>query len=147
MAMIDGGEYAARMGHGVCRWVNELVPGAAQVVVTTAMAAGLTYNIPAGRRLMVTQYCFAVETTGDNCQFEFGFTDAVDGGGTFYPLGPHKHVYTGAANQGRTAYDQDIRPAEPISYAAGARCVTFRVDANDAACEITMGWHGWLEDE
>ena len=96
---------------------------------------------------MVTQYCFAVETLNDNCQFEFGFTDQPDGAGTFYGLGPHKHVYTGAANAGITSFDQDIRPAEPISYAAGARCITFRVDANDAACEITVGWHGWWELE
>lgn len=146
-AMIDGGEYAARMGQGVCRWVNDLVPNSSQVVLTAALAPGLVYNIPSGKRLMLTQYCYAVETASDNCQFEFGFTTQADGAGTFVPLGPHKHVATGAANTGRTAFDQEIVPAEPISYARGARCVTFRVDANDAACEITMGWHGWLEDE
>jgi hypothetical protein len=140
-SQIAGGEYAARQGRGLCGWANEKVPGAAQVVLADA---GLIYNIPAGRRVMVTQWCYAVETTSDDCQFEFGYVDA---GGTFRALGPHKHVYTGAANTGRTAYDQDITPAEPVSYAAGARRITFRVDANDAACEITMGWHGWWEYE
>ena len=148
MAALDGGEYASRQGHGVCRWVNEFVPGAAQVVITAAMAPGLIYNIPAGRRLMLSQYCFAVETTGDDCQFEIGFTDQPGGAGAFTPLAPHKHVYTGAANQGITAFDQDIRPAEPISYTRmGARSVTFRVDANDASCEITVAYHGWWEHE
>ena len=147
MAQLNGGEYASRLGRGVCRWVNELVPGAAQVVITAAMAPGLIYNIPADRRVMITQYCFAVETTNDNCQFEFGFTDQPNGAGTFTPLAPHKHVFTGAANAGITAFDQIIVPAEPISYARGARCITFRVDANDATCEITMGWHGWWENE
>ena len=75
------------------------------------------------------------------------YTDAVDGGGTFYPLGPHKHVATGAANTGRSSYDQDISPAARISYAQGARSITFRVDANDASAEITVGWHGWWEPE
>jgi hypothetical protein len=146
-AMLNGGEYASRMGRGVCRWVNEMIPGAAEVVITAAMAPGLIYNIPAGRRLMLSQYCIAIETTGDDCQFELGYTDQVDGAGTFTPMMPHKHVFTGAANQGLIDYEQPITPAEPVSYAAGARCITFRVDANDAACEITVGWHGWWGTE
>ena len=147
MSQITGGEYAARQGRGVCGWVNELIPGAALIVVTPAMAPILVYNLIPGTRVMITQYCYAVETTGDNCQFSFGFTTGVDATGVFRPLGPHKHVFTGAANAGRTAYDQEIMPAEPVSYAAGARSITFQVDANDAACEITMGWHGWWENE
>ena len=144
---LDDGLAATRAGDGVCGWVNELVPDAAEVVITTAMAANLTYNLSQGERVMVTQYCFAVETTGDDCQFEFGYTDQADGAGTFYPLGPHKHVYTGAANAGITSFDQEITPPEPITYSSGARCITFRVDANDVACEITVGWHGWSEVE
>lgn len=143
-AQLNGGEYASRLGRGVCGWANEITPGAALVVLATA---GLVYNIPAGRRVMLSQYCFAVETTGDNCQFEIGFTDQPNGAGTFTPLAPHKHVYTGAANAGITAFDQVIIPAEPISYAKGARSITFRVDANDATCTITVGWHGWWENE
>lgn len=143
-AQIDGGEYASRQGRGVCGWVNEAVPGAAQIVLNTG---SLTYNIPEGRRIMVGQYCYAVESINDDCQFEFGWTTAVDGGGTFFPVGPHKHVYTGAANTGRTSFDQDIKPAARISYAAGARCITFRVNANDGAAVITVGWHGWWEED
>ena len=141
MAMVLPLTYAALMNQSICGWVNEKVPGAALVVLTDA---GLIYDIPAGRQVLVTQYCYAVETTSDDCQFEFGYVDA---GGTFRGLGPHKHVYTGAANQGRTAYDQDIDPPMIIRYSQGARRITFRVDANDAACEITVGWHGvWLNE-
>jgi hypothetical protein len=148
MSQIDGGEYATRQGRGVCGWVNEIIPGAAQIVLTTAMAPILTYNLHPGTRVMVVQYCYALETVNDNCQFEFGYTDQADGAGTFYPLGPHKHVWTGAANAGRTAFDQDIGPPPAmIRYSAGARCITFRVDANDATAEVTMGWHGWWENE
>ena len=143
-AQLDGGEWASREGRGICGWANEVTPGAALKVLTDAT---LVYNIPAGKRVMVSQYCYAVETNSDNCQFEFGWTTAVDGGGVFHPLGPHKHVYTGAANQGRTAYDQDINPAARIAYSQGARSLTFRVNANDASCEITVGWHGWWEEE
>jgi len=143
-AQIDGGEYASRLGRGVCGWANEVTPGLNPIVLTTA---SLVYNIPAGRRIMIAQYCYAVETASDNCQFEFGWCDGADGTGTFHPVGPHKHVYTGASNTGRTAYDQDISPAARISYAQGARSITFKVDANDANCEITVGWHGWWEPE
>ena len=74
-------------------------------------------------------------------------TGYVDAGGTFHGLGPHKHVFTGAANTGRTAFDQDIDPPMVIRYSAGARRITFRVDANDATCQITVGWHGvWLNE-
>jgi hypothetical protein len=142
--VLNDGLAATRAGNGVCGWVNEKIPGAAQVVLTDA---GLIYNVPSGKRVMVTQYCFAVETTGDNCQFEFGWTDAANGAGTFTGVGPHKHVYTGAANSGITSFDQLITPPERLAYSDGVRCITFRVDANDATCEVTVGWHGWVENE
>jgi hypothetical protein len=144
---IDDGLAATRAGRGVCKWVNALTPGAAEVVLTTAMAPLLTYNLSPGERVMVTQYCYGVDTTSDDCDFEFGYTDQPDGAGTFYPVGPHKHIATGAANQGRESYDQEITPPEAVKYADGARCITFRVDCNDASCEVTMGWHGWSEDD
>jgi len=136
---------AARQGRTVCGWANEVTPGLNPVVLTTA---GLVYNIPADRLVMIVQYCYAVETTSDDCQFEFGWTDAANGAGTFHPVGPHKHVFTGAANTGRTAFDQPIGPPPAcIRYSEGARSLTFRVDANDANCEITVGYHGWWENE
>lgn len=140
-AQVDGGEFASRQGRGVCGWINEKVPGAAQVVLTDET---LIYRLRAGQVVFVSQYCFAVETTSDDCQFEFGYIDSL---GAFVPRGPHKHVYTGAANSGRTAYDQDIAPAMRLAYSDGVRTITFRVDANDASCEITCGWHGWWEEE
>jgi hypothetical protein len=147
IVVLDDGLAATRAGNGVCKWVNELVPGAAEVVVTTAMAPLLTYNLSEGERVMITQYCYGVDTVSDDCDFDFGYTDQADGAGTFYPTGPHHHIATGAANQGRESYDQEIVPAEPVAYSSGARCITFRVDANDAGCQVTMGWHGWSENE
>jgi hypothetical protein len=143
----DDGLQAARAGQGIVRWADELVPDAAEIVITTAMAATLTYNLSAGERVMVTQYTFAVETTSDDCSFTFGYTDAADGGGNFTQMAAHRHIYTGAANDGYTTHTRDIYPPEPITYSSGARCITFRVDANDAACTITVGWHGWSEHE
>jgi len=140
-AMVDGGEWASRQGRGVCGWINEKVPGAALVVLTDE---ALIWRLRPGTVVFVTQYCYAVETASDDCQFEFGY---IDSGGTFQPRGPHKHVYTGASNQGRTAYDQDIKPAMRLAYADGVRTITFRVDANDASCQVTVGWHGWWEEE
>lgn len=144
-AGIYGGEAAARDERGACGWVNELTPGGALIVVTRAMAPLLVYNLPLNACVFISQYCYAVETLSDSCTFEIGWTDAINGAGTFHPLGPHKHVYTGAANTGRTSFDQEIIPAEPVRYSQGARSITFRVEPNDQNCQITMGWHGWWE--
>ena len=147
--VIDGmvaepGIVASRAGQFACAMANEITPGAALVVLTTP---GLVFNLVPGNRCMMTQYCFAVETVNDDCSFEFGWCNGANATGVFHPIGPHKHVYTGAANQGITAFDQNIHPAMPVSYAWGARSITFRVQANDANCEITVGYHGYIEDE
>jgi len=141
------GDYAARQGQSLCHWQNDIMPGVAQIVLTTALAPGLVYNIPSGKRVFISQYCYAVETLSDNCVFEFGYTTGADGSGTFYALGPQKHLYTGAAIAGLTDHEQQIIPAGPLAYSIGARCITFRVTANDALCDITVGWHGWWENE
>lgn len=141
-AMLDAGEWAVRQGRHVCGWINEKTPGAALVVLTDA---GLVYNLRPGTAVFISQFCYAVETASDDCQFEFGYTTEANGAGTFVPLAPHKHVYTGAANLGRTAFDQDIRPFIMVTYESGARSITFRVDANDASAVITVGFGGWWE--
>lgn len=138
------GLYWQRQGNGVCKYLNDNTPGVAQIVLT---AAGLVYNLAAGTAIFITQYCYAVESVNDNCIFEFGWCDAADGGGTFTPIGPQKRVYTGAAWQGRTAFDQDVLPAGRFAYSDGVRSITFRVDANDASAVITVGYHGWWEPE
>ena len=66
MTQIDGGEYAARHHRGVCGWVNDLVPGGAEIVLTSA---SLVYNIPEDHRVMLTQYCYGVNTVSDSCRF------------------------------------------------------------------------------
>lgn len=144
--MVDNAAIAAvREGNYACGGANSLTPGAVLTVLNTP---GLVFNFVPGNRAMVTQYCFAVETVNDDCQFEFGWCDGPDATGNFHPIGPQKHVYTGAANQGITAFDQYIGPPPyPVSYRAGARSITFRVLANDAGCQITVGYWAWIEDE
>jgi hypothetical protein len=141
---IDGGEYAMRLGRGICKYLNNATPGVNWQVQT---AASILHNIAPGTVVFVGQYCYGVETVSDSGDFEFGYTDQPDGAGTFTALGPDKHVYTGGAQAGRTSVDQDIRPAGAIRYSDGARCVTFRMKGNDAGAQLTVGWHGWWEPE
>lgn len=125
-----------------------MTPGAAQVVLTNGPAGGqpgIYYNLSPGERILIRQCCFGVNTVNDNCYFEFGYTDGPNGTGTFYPTTPRFYVATGAAPEGRITYDKTMSPPPCFKYADGARSYTARVDANDANCQITVAWHGWME--
>ena len=43
--------------------------------------------------------------------------------------------------QKQTIYEYVIR------YSQGARCVTMRVQANDALAAVDLAWQGWVERE
>ncbi len=135
--------HAAREGRSFVRWVDETTPGAALLVLNDVT---LVYNIPINSRLIVTRYWFQVETANDDCEFWFGMTDAVNGGGTFTPIGPHDHIYTAGAVS-RIPHHITLVPPHNCSYAAGSRSTTFQVIANDGACEVNCGFAGWIEPE
>lgn len=127
-----------------------MTPGASQVVLTNGPQAdqpGIVYNLSPGQQIVISMFCFGVNTVNDDCDFEFGCTDTRNGEGAFTPCTPRFHVATGAAREGRATYDRV--PATPIvlKYSNGVRCVTMRVDANDAGCEITAAYNGWFENE
>lgn len=139
-------ERAAIDGRQFCRWVNDAVPGAAQTVLTNAPIGdqpGIYYNLSAGEVLYVAQICFGVVSVSDDCAFEFGYTDQPNGEGTFHPRTPEFFVRTGAAPQGRSTFERRFLPRQRFRYADGVRSLTFRVDANDAACVVTCAYHGW----
>ena len=147
-AIDDSGMAAVRRGTDIGRWINDKVPGASETVLTDGPAGdqpGIYYNLAEGETVYITQFVYGITTVSDDCAFELGFTDAVNGGGTFQPFTPHRHVFTPAARSGFQDADIQISPPRRVAYADGARSITFRVDANDAACEITCGWHGFRE--
>jgi hypothetical protein len=134
----------ARYGQGLTKWVDGKTPGASQVVLTDA---GLVYNIPCGKQVLVRQMCFGIHTVSDNCTFEIGYTSQPDGAGVFTPIAKHIYVATGNTPTGKEDHDVIYRPPIRVRYCDGARSITIRVDANDANCVVCAGWQGWWEDE
>lgn len=127
-----------------------MTPGAAQVVLVNGPVGdqpGIYYNLPEGRQIVITMFCFGVNTLNDDCDFEFGYTDAINGAGTFAPVTPRFHVATGAAREGRATFDRSPTTPIVLKYSGGIRSVTARVDANDAGCQVTAAWNGWVEAE
>ena len=59
----------------------------------------------------------------------------------------HFEIVTGTAASGRTSASHQFNPPLCVNYSSGARSITIRVDANDASCVISTGWHGWVEKE
>ena len=144
VAIVRNGLQAARVGAAVCGWMNGVVGLAALTVVANA---GVYYNIPVDRRVVITMLCAGLNTVSDQIDFEFGFTDAINAGGTFYPATPIKR-YASAANR-QHGLDYELKLSVPIilRYSQGARCVTMRVQANDALAAVDLAWQGWVERE
>lgn len=126
---------------------EDYTPGAALVILTEGLVAGISYNILEGQIAVVTQIHYGIHTLNDNCHFEVGWTDAVDGGGVFTPLVPIFDFHTAAAQSGAVTQGEILVPPMAAWYRKDARSITFRVDANDANCEITCHWHGFYITE
>ena len=140
-AMIDIVTALAIHDNGIYRVGTDITPGAAQVVLNVA---SLNYVIQPRQMAIITQESYIVETDTDDCQFELGYVDA---GGVFHSRCMHCHIYTPAALLGRTSFDSDFCPPIVLRYSAGCRRITFRVDANDAACVISAGYRGvWISE-
>jgi hypothetical protein len=144
---IDYLQWSALEGGTICRWVNEKVPGNAQVVLTDGPAGnqpGIYYNLTEGQSVLIAMFCMELVTLSDNVKYELGFTDAAAGAGTFTPITPARYLRTGAAATSFDGYTTMVVPAAPVTYASGARSITFRVTCNDAGATITPAWHGVL---
>ena len=129
-------------GHAV-----DYIPGAAQVVLTEGLTAGISHNILENQMAVVTNIMVGLHTLNDDCHFEIGWTDAVDGGGVFTPLMMAIDYHSGNVQSGPTTLPVPFDPYVGIRYRDGARSITFRVHANDAAAEITCHWHGFYITE
>ena len=140
----DRDAWFASHGQGLTKWVEDKTPGATQVVLTDA---SLVYNLARGMQVMIRQVCYGIHTVSDNCTFEVGYTTQPNGAGAFTPIAKHTYVVTGNTPTGRESHDIILRPPIRVRYCDGARSITVRVDANDATCEICIGWQGWWEDE
>lgn len=135
---------AARRGDALHKWVNDKIPGADPVVLNDA---GLIYNIPEGKRVVITSIIFSLDSAADSCVFEIGSCDQAAAAGNFTPLSIHFEIYTGQSVDGRSSSVEHFAPPLIVCYSEGARSISVRVDANDAGAVISTGWHGWIEDD
>ena len=106
---------------------------------------GIYYNLRQGDIVFVTQYRVDLTTFSDDVTWELGYTDQPNGAGTFAPATCEYHQQTGVGANGITPDYFVINPPLRITYAMGARSITFRAQTNDAGATITAAWHGWRE--
>lgn len=144
----DKATKAALNGLAICRWVNDRSNvNAAPTVLTNGPSGdqpGIYYNLASNDVVVVTQLCIQLETISDSVDWELGWTTAVNGGGTFTPITPKFHLYTGAASSGVQLDRVTVVPPGVVKYSDGARSITMRVQTNDAAAQITPTWHGYI---
>lgn len=138
----DAAVIAAREGRAVHGDVDDITPGSAMIVLTNA---SLVFNIPERYIFFLTLIQVGIRTANDSCEFEIGYTTAINGGGTFTPVESRLHIATGTAASDKTPVNFELNPPIPIRYSDGARSITFRVDANDTGAQIDASFHGWIE--
>lgn len=135
---------AALEKRDVRRNYNSVVPGAGYQVLTNA---NIVYNIPEGCLVvMLIQFC-SLLTLSDSCIFQLGWCDAIDGGGTFYPVGHQMNLISGAAQSVLVTERCHIVPPIVVRYSDGARSVTRAVTPNDAGCTVSLGYAGFFMQE
>jgi hypothetical protein len=141
---------AAVENRGICRWINSVVPGAAVKVLQNGPAAnqpGIYYDLQIGDVVFVKQICYGVLSNQDSCDFDLGYTDGPAGSGTFTSLTMKFGQVTGNPKEGKLVEERPIAVPLAARYSDGARSITIRVDANDAAAEVRCGWTAYIEKE
>jgi len=139
-----GRQAAARDGRDLSGFVNDTDGITANTVLTDP---GLVYNLKDDERVFIDKIQWGMITPNETLHVEFGYTTGVDGTGTFIPLTMHRHVITPVPSAGFGDRDEDYQNLRAISYARGARSITFRATASSTDAEISVGWYGWREKE
>lgn len=135
---------AALEKRDVRKHLNTNTPGAGYKVLTDAH---IVYNVPEGLLLVLAiQYC-SLLTLNDNCTFQGGWCDAIDGGGTFYPVGHQMNLISGAAQSVLITERCHIVPPLIFRYSDGVRSVTFAVTAGGAGTIVSVGYAGFFMQE
>ena len=141
---VDPGLDAAREGRALVRWANNVTPGASEVVLTDTT---LIYDIPIGKQVIVTQICHGLTSFSDSCVFTLVACSEPNGAGAVTDLNHDMNIASGSAIAGTQVYHYRLRPPICVKHKDGHRSISFQVTANDASATITVGWHGWYEDE
>lgn len=133
---------AAREGRAIYRDSALFTPGAAESIRTDSE---IVFNLEPNTRVMITQAIFTLQTVSDDCVFEIVSCTDINGGGVATRRS-YRRFNTGATLYGR-GFEDVYQPPIVVRWKEGARSITIRVDANDAACQITVSWRGWWEPE
>lgn len=142
--LLRGGEQTAREGRCICKFDNGLDGVGAAEVITLA---GIVYNIPENRRILISQLVLSLHTLSDFIYVDVGWTTAVNGAGVFTPLTIQHHLHTGNVQAAPQSFVRTFYPIKIAEYSEGARCVTLRVTANDVGAMMAIAWSGWWEFE
>lgn len=137
----DRATVAAIAGMRVGKYVNDKVVGTTDPTVLTD--ATLYYNLSEGEAVVVTTFRYGISTNSDDCHFEVGYTSGTAGTGDFTALGGHFEFSTGTAASGSRMADIQPYPPAVVRYSAGARSITWRVEANDNSCAVSISWAGF----
>ena len=147
MPTVRAEEYAALNGDSIIRWVNDKIPGSAQVVLTDGPSGdqpGIYYNLQEGEVIVIESTTMQLLTDNDDVKFEVGYTDQPNGAGTFTPMIPQLYCSSTVGALGFAGSERFIAPPHGVAkYVDGARSITLRVDANDASTKITCSWYGY----
>ena len=141
---IYAGLDAAREGRALIRWANSTTPGASEIVLTDTT---LIYDIPIGKQVIITDLCYGLTSVSDSCVFTLVACSEPNGGGIVTDLNHDLYIASGTAIAGVYTYQNELVPPLCVKHKDGHRSISFQVTANDASATITVGWHGWYEDE
>ena len=139
---VSPADQAAQRGYGTHKWVDDKTASGSLQVLTDAT---LYYDLSDGEVVMIESMSYNLESVSDNCTFELVSCTAAAGAGTATQLCAKAHSFTPAArNQVDTSqffFDPPIR----VAYADGALSISARVNSNDAAAVIHVGWMGYRD--
>ena len=136
--------HSARRALGLVKWVD------GQDTMATAVAlsnAGIYYNIPVGKQVLITKILADLETVSDDVAFYLGQFADVAGGGARVQLHGELHIHTAAAQVTHATMELVFNPPILVTYDASvAKSITIYADANDDAATVNFMWLGWVED-
>ena len=134
---------AAREGRAFCGYVNAKTGIDTEAVLTDSTFIQV---IPIGKRLVMTCFYMYVSTASDWATAEFVTTANADGTGAITVKTPEFRIDTGAAVALGTPTLVHLDPPLVVTGDDG-QALTAQVQGNDAAAALTLGMHGWEEDD
>ena len=140
----DQGLRAAREGRAIHKHVTGDTVTTGFVVQT---AAGIYYDIPAGKQIVVTAINVGCDTVEEFVAGYLVGCAEIAGGGAATQKHTEIHDHVGSKKEGRGHVREDIHPPVVFKYSDGHRSVSMAVKATDTATLADYGWMGWVEDE